>query len=108
MPTNGLTPLVIEKLEGHLMRERLCKPWEHRLSRRAWMGGLSLGAAGVAAGSVPFGTALAEELAKQRKQVLFVWIDGGMSQYESWDPKPKTPFGGPLRSIATSVPGIQV
>jgi len=40
-------------------------------------GGLSLGAAGIAAGSVPFGTALAEELAKQRKQVLFVWIDAG-------------------------------
>ena len=63
----------------------LCKPWEHRLSRRAWLGGMS--AAGVAAtGSLPFDVAFGEEIAKQKKQVLFVWIDGGMSQYESWDP----------------------
>jgi hypothetical protein len=42
------------------------------------------------------------------RQVLFVWIDGGMSQLESWDPKPNTRFGGPFRSIETSVPGIRI
>jgi hypothetical protein len=50
----------------------------------------------------------AEEMAKQEKQVIFVWLDGGMSQLESWDPKPNTQFGGPFRAISTSVPGIQV
>ena len=30
--------------------------------------------------------------------MLFVWLDGGMSQLESWDPKPNTPFGGPFRA----------
>ena len=50
----------------------------------------------------------AEELKKQRKQVLFVWLDGGMSQLESWDPKPNTPFGGPFRAIPTSVPGTHI
>jgi hypothetical protein len=39
---------------------------------------------------------------------LFIWIDGGMSQLESWDPKPNTQFGGPFRAIPTSVPGIYV
>src|SRR6185436_5443980 len=34
--------------------------------------------------------------------------DGGMSQLESWDPKPNTQFGGPFRSIPTSVPGVHV
>jgi hypothetical protein len=52
--------------------------------------------------------ALAEELKRQEKQVIFVWLDGGMSQLESWDPKPNTQFGGPLRDIATAVPGIRV
>ena len=37
-----------------------------------------------------------------------IWLDGAMSQFESWDPKPHTEFGGPFRAIPTSVPGIQV
>ena len=40
--------------------------------------------------------------------MLFIWLDGGISQLESWDPKPNTQFGGPFRAISTSVPGIQV
>ncbi|MFM2097254.1 MAG: hypothetical protein RIS70_4378 [Planctomycetota bacterium] len=47
-------------------------------------------------------------LQKQNKQVLFIWLDGGISQLESWDPKPNTEFGGPFRAIATSVPGIHL
>lgn len=52
--------------------------------------------------------AFAEQLKKDRRQVLFVWLDGGMSQLESWDPKPNTPFGGPFRSIQTAVPGVRI
>lgn len=50
---------------------------------------------------------VADEIQKKDKQVLFIWIDGGMSQFESWDPKPNTTFGGPFRTIQTTVPGIQ-
>lgn len=49
---------------------------------------------------------VAEELASNEKQVVFVWLDGGISQLESWDPKPNTEHGGPFRAIPTSVPGI--
>jgi len=91
------------------MTHSFCKPWEHALSRRRWLAGVS-GAAGAAAigglGSL-LQPAVAQELAAKDKQVLFVWIDGGMSQYESWDPKPATQFGGPFRAISTSVPGVQ-
>ena len=80
-----------------------CTPADHRLSRRRWLG--SVGAMGLAGLTTP---AVAEELRKQRKQVLFVWLDGGMSQLESWDPKPNTPFGGPFRAIPTSVPGVHI
>ncbi len=83
-----------------------CKPWEHRLSRRTWLSGVTA-AAGAVSG-LPFGAAIAEELKQTRKQVLFVWIDGGMSQYESWDPKPNSQFGGPFRPIETSVSGIRI
>jgi hypothetical protein len=52
--------------------------------------------------------AAARDLKKKQRQVLFIWLDGGISQLESWDPKPGTQFGGPFRAIPTSVPGIQV
>ncbi len=42
------------------------------------------------------------------KQVLFVWLDGAMSQFESWDPKPGTRFGGPFKSIPTRIPGVHL
>ena len=86
----------------------LCKPWEHDLSRRQ----LLAGSAGAAAGAIGLGPllqpAIADEVLKRNKQVLFVWLDGGMCQLESWDPKPNTQFGGPFRAIPTSVPGIHV
>jgi arylsulfatase A-like enzyme len=44
----------------------------------------------------------------QQKQVLVVWLAGGLSQLESWDPKPHTETGGPFRAIETSVPGIMI
>jgi uncharacterized protein (DUF1501 family) len=84
-------------------RDPLCAPAEHRLSRRRWLG--TVGALGLGGLATP---AVAEELRKQRRQVLFVWLDGGISQLESWDPKPNTPFGGPFRAIPTSVPGVHV
>src|SRR5690242_6507211 len=84
-------------------RNPLCTPADRRLSRRRWLG--SVGGLGLAGLATP---AFAEELRKQRRQVLFVCLDGGMSQLESWDPKPNTPFGGPFRSIQTSVPGVRV
>lgn len=35
-------------------------------------------------------------------------MHGGLSQLESWDPKPGTDTGGPFRAIETSVPGIRI
>jgi len=41
----------------------------------------------------------------KKKQVLIFLLNGGLSQFESFDPKPNTDTGGPFRSIPTSVPG---
>tara|TARA_R110002096_G_scaffold238581_19_gene430220 strand:+ start:1245 stop:2513 length:1269 start_codon:yes stop_codon:yes gene_type:complete len=82
---------------------QLCTPSDHSLSRRQFLGGLGGAALGGLVSPV-----VAEELRKSDKQVLFVWLDGGMSQLESWDPKPNTQFGGPFRPIPTSVPGTHI
>jgi len=86
---------------------RLCTPSEHHWSRRQILGSFAAGAAGIGAGGLGgmLQPAVANEIAKSNKQVLFVWLDGGMSQLESWDPKPNTRFGGPFRTIPTSIPG---
>jgi hypothetical protein len=80
-----------------------CNSPEHAISRRHFLGGLgALGLGGM------FQPLLAGHLAKQQKRVLMVWLAGGVSQLETWDPKPGTPTGGPFQTIATSVAGIHI
>ena len=59
---------------------KLCTPWEHRLSRRRWLGY----AAGATAGALGWNglthAAVAEDLRKKEQQVLFIWLDGGITQ----------------------------
>ncbi len=91
-----------------MKREYECNSPEHSMSRRQVLGTL---AGGAAAGSMGLAgllePAVAEQVRKNQKQVLFIWLDGGISQLESWDPKPNTEFGGPFAAIPTSVPGVQ-
>jgi hypothetical protein len=58
-------------------------------------------------GSLTAGKA-AEQLKSQDMRVVVFNMHGGLSQLESWDPKPGTRTGGPCRSIPTSVPGIHI
>ena len=69
-----------------------------------------LSASGAALAGVPFlnSSALAGELQKQEKRVILLWLAGGASQLETWDPKPGRPTGGPFNSIATSVPSLRI
>ena len=65
--------------------------------------------AGTTAGiAMPVLTAASEpetQPGSQTKQVLFIWLAGGASQFEMWDPKPGRETGGPFRTIPTAVPG---
>ena len=42
------------------------------------------------------------------KRCLVLWMNGGPSQIDTFDPKPGTSNGGPLQSITTAVPGISI
>ncbi|MDA7527995.1 DUF1501 domain-containing protein [Planctomicrobium sp.] len=87
-----------------------CGSTAHQLSRRSFMGTVGIGAAGTAAnmGLVDTLTSpvLAGELKRQQKNVILLWLAGGASQLETWDPKPGARTGGPFASIQTSVPGV--
>jgi uncharacterized protein (DUF1501 family) len=89
-----------------------CNTMEHTLSRRRFLGGLAASAAGAGAFGSGFSNftsaAAGAELANKQRHVLVVWLAGGASQLETWDPKPKTDTGGPFRSIETSVPGVRI
>ena len=89
------------------MNKPHCIPSDHLLSRRQWLGGFGGALATGFLGGLG-SSAVGEVLKDKEKQVLFIWLDGGMSQLESWDPKPNTQFGGPFRSIPSNLPGIHV
>src|SRR3954447_20740193 len=46
----------------------------------------------------------------RERSCIFIFQYGGLSQLDSWDPKPDGPSAirGPYRPIATSVPGFRV
>lgn len=85
-----------------------CSFSEHEVSRRRVLGSMAGAGLGLGAMGGLVQPAVGEQLKKKEKQILLLWLDGGMSQLETWDPKPSTQFGGPFRSISTSIPGVHV
>ena len=57
----------------------LCTPIEHCLSRRRFLGAAGASSLGLGYLATP---SVAEKLRMEHRQVLFVWLDGGMSQLE--------------------------
>lgn len=86
-----------------------CTGWQH-MSRRSALGSLGMltGAAWL--------TGLAEQLARaadkqprvRPKSLLMLWMAGGPSQLETFDPHPGTKIGGQVSAISTSVPKLQI
>jgi len=88
-----------------------CGSEEHGVSRRQFLGGLAGGmfwGAALAADNVLMTEAQAAEVRKQGKRVIILYLGGGASQLETWDPKPGRPTGGPFGAIETSAPGVRI
>ena len=85
-----------------------CTPPEHTLHRRLFLRGLAAsGAASMLSWSGLFNIeALAEQAKREQKHCILLWLCGAPSQFETWDPKPGSIYGGPFRSIPTRIPGI--
>ena len=83
------------------------------LSRRGFLGGAAVGVGGALAADMRAVNGLraeeiAGELRRGEKHVILLWLAGGASQLETWDPKPGVKTGGPFAAIPTNVSGIEV
>ncbi|MFO1020679.1 MAG: DUF1501 domain-containing protein [Planctomycetales bacterium] len=79
------------------------------LNRRSFVHAVSAGA--LAAGTVNFRDIMslqAEELRKEGKSMILLFMQGAPSQLETFDPKPGTEHGGPTKAIKTAVSGIEI
>jgi len=87
-----------------------CGSAEHLIARRHFLGGFAAAGVGAVVGGLGFlaRPAVARQLSKDQKRVIVFNMHGGLSQLESWDPKPGTPTGGPFRAIPTSVTGTHI
>lgn len=77
--------------------------------RRAFLGGTAMSALGaLLARYMP----VAEAAGAQKSAVanaracIVLWMNGGMSHVDTFDPKPKSKGGGPFKAIGTKLPGL--
>jgi len=88
-----------------------CGSPEHGLHRRRFLEGLGGGVGAISAASwagLFSNPVFAEQTKRKQKRCILLWLCGGPSQFESWDPKPGRITGGPFKSIPTSLLGYHV
>ena len=87
------------------------------LSRRSFLANTANTAFGVTLGGAAaswFNSAeAAEAIAKSKgkaKHVVYLYMSGGMTHIDTFDPKPDAPeaYRGPIKAISTNVAGIQL
>lgn len=87
-----------------------CTSW-HAMNRRRWLG-LSAATVGISQW-----TLVAEQLAraaessprgKPAKSIIMLWLQGGPSQLETFDPHPGTRIGGETQAIETTVTDLKI
>src|SRR5689334_8632292 len=80
-----------------------------RVERRDFLKTVSL--AGLGLGMTSYTDAIAasaEELRQRGMACILLWMQGGPSQFETFDPKPGHANGGETKAISTNVAGIEV
>ena len=86
----------------------LCNPHAH-LSRRTLLGA---GAGGAMLSTIANQLAWADATGvtdpSKPKNVILLWLEGGPSQLETFDPHPGTKYGGDVKAISTSTPDLMI
>src|SRR5262245_41959119 len=90
------------------MKIKCSCPGLHAATRREFLGASIAGALGLAL-SPAMQTALAKEApARRAKSCILLWLNGGPSHLDTFDPHPGVETGGPFKAITTKVPGIKI
>ena len=92
------------------LQEGRCSSGQH-LSRRALMKGVLTTAGGLAVanwGALTHSQTIAAEAKRSGKRCIMLYMEGGVSQIDTFDMKPGRPTGGEFRPVQTKVAGIQV
>jgi hypothetical protein len=79
------------------------------VTRRSFLKSVSAGS--IAAGTLSFPDLMslkAEELKREGRSMIVLWMQGGPSHLDTFDPKPGTEHSGPTTAIQTAVPGIEI
>ncbi|MEI6539015.1 MAG: DUF1501 domain-containing protein, partial [Planctomycetota bacterium] len=104
---------------SHVRSFGTCIPAHHAVSRRGFLSEGAVRAAGAVTVAGCFASDMgqihalrseevASELRNQDKRVILLWLAGGASQFETWDPKPGAKTGGPFRAIQTNATGVHI
>jgi Protein of unknown function (DUF1501) len=84
------------------------------INRRHFVQTIALGTAGLAgSATIPISftdwmAVHAADLRKRQMACILLWMAGGPSQLETFDPKPGTEHGGETKAIPTAVPGVSI
>jgi uncharacterized protein (DUF1501 family) len=87
-----------------------CNSGQH-FTRRSLMKGLLATASGLAVanwGALTHSQTIAAEAKRSGKRCIMLYMEGGVSQIDTFDMKPGRPTAGEFRPVQTKVPGIQV
>lgn len=81
------------------------------VSRRSFLRNVGMGTtagAGLSLGWRDLVMASSEQLRRQAKAMILLWMDGGPSQYDTFNPKIGSERQGPATAISTNVPGLEI
>jgi hypothetical protein len=87
-----------------------CAEFRSQMSRRSFLKAGGIGMFGLSLPQLLESEARAGAAAKTQNNVIILWMRGGPSQHETWDPKMDAPaeFRGAFGATSTKVPGIQI
>ncbi len=117
--SNGSPDTCCESVDEHEVAEQSRRSFLRR-SLGALLG-MSVGSPILSLMDGPFATGLSTVQAQAQlsgefpivsaipiKSVIVLWMNGGASQLETFDPKPGTKNGGMIKGIGTAIPGLQI
>src|SRR5216683_2978086 len=76
------------------------------LSRRGFLRWIGAGALGLT--WLDYLTLHADELRESHKACILLWMAGGPSQFETFDPKPGAETQGPTKAVPTTASGVSI